>query len=50
LRARLFEAAARAGATLADGGCYACFNGPRLETAAEIRAFIGTAATWSGRH
>ncbi len=39
LRSRLHEAAARAGATLADGGCYACFNGPRLETAAEIRAF-----------
>ena len=40
LRTRLFDAAARAGITLADGGCYACFNGPRLETAAEIRAFI----------
>jgi len=40
LRQRLFDAAARAGAELADGGCYACFNGPRLETAAEIRAFV----------
>lgn len=40
LRNRLLEAAVRVGATFADGGCYACFNGPRLETAAEIRAFI----------
>lgn len=37
LRAQLLAAAASAGMTLFDGGCYACFNGPRLETAAEIR-------------
>ncbi len=40
LRARLLAAGARAGARLADGGCYACFDGPRLETAAEIRSFV----------
>jgi 5'-methylthioadenosine phosphorylase len=40
LRTQLFEAAARARIAVVDGGCYACFNGPRLETAAEIRAFI----------
>jgi 5'-methylthioadenosine phosphorylase len=39
LRERIARAAARAGVAVADGGCYACFNGPRLETAAEIRAF-----------
>ncbi|MEO7135424.1 MAG: S-methyl-5'-thioinosine phosphorylase [Vicinamibacterales bacterium] len=41
LQQRLFQAAADAGVPLSDGGCYACFNGPRLETAAEIRAFAG---------
>lgn len=37
LRARLLTAAADAGITLHDGGTYACTQGPRLETAAEIR-------------
>ncbi len=36
LRARLLEAARAAGHPLIDGGCYACMQGPRLETAAEI--------------
>jgi 5'-methylthioadenosine phosphorylase len=36
LRAALLEAAARCGEPLIDGGVYACTQGPRLETAAEI--------------
>jgi 5'-methylthioadenosine phosphorylase len=36
MRARLLDAAKQAGATLHDGGVYACTQGPRLETAAEI--------------
>jgi 5'-methylthioadenosine phosphorylase len=36
LRERLLQAAARAGETLVDGSVYACMQGPRLETAAEI--------------
>jgi len=36
LRQRLLAAAARLGETLLDGGTYACMQGPRLETAAEI--------------
>lgn len=37
LRSRLLAAAGRAGVTLHDGGTYAATQGPRLETAAEIR-------------
>jgi 5'-methylthioadenosine phosphorylase len=37
LRARLLAAAARAGEEIVDGGVYGCTQGPRLETAAEIR-------------
>ena len=37
LRQRLLEAAAAAGEKIIDGGCYGCTQGPRLETAAEIR-------------
>lgn len=37
LRARILAAAARAGVTAVDGGCYAATQGPRLETAAEVR-------------
>jgi 5'-methylthioadenosine phosphorylase len=40
LRTALLDAAAAIGHEMADRGCYACFNGPRLETAAEIRAFV----------
>lgn len=36
LRAALLAAAARCGEPLVDGGTYACTQGPRLETAAEI--------------
>lgn len=36
LRAALLAAAARCGEPLIDGGVYACTQGPRLETAAEI--------------
>jgi len=38
LRSQLLSAALAAKEQVYDGGCYACFNGPRLETAAEIRA------------
>jgi 5'-methylthioadenosine phosphorylase len=36
LRAMLLEAARAAGEPIVDGGTYACTQGPRLETAAEI--------------
>lgn len=36
LRARILDAAARAGTALVDGGCYGATQGPRLETRAEI--------------
>ena len=36
LRARILQVASSAGHSLIDGGCYACMQGPRLETAAEI--------------
>ena len=36
LRARFLAAASSSGHPLIDGGCYACMQGPRLETAAEI--------------
>jgi len=37
VRQRIIDAAASVGEKVHDGGCYGCFNGPRLETAAEIR-------------
>ena len=37
VRRRLLDAARAAEEEAHNGGCYACFNGPRLETAAEIR-------------
>ncbi|NHA69271.1 S-methyl-5'-thioinosine phosphorylase [Phycicoccus flavus] len=37
LRAEILAAAAAAGHPMVDGGVYACFEGPRFETAAEIR-------------
>ncbi|MCZ8099048.1 MAG: 5'-methylthioadenosine phosphorylase, partial [Burkholderiales bacterium] len=37
IRARLRAAAAAAGEPVAAGACYGCTQGPRLETAAEIR-------------
>lgn len=36
LRARVLEVSRADGHALIDGGCYACMQGPRLETAAEI--------------
>ncbi|MEO8938529.1 MAG: S-methyl-5'-thioinosine phosphorylase [Burkholderiaceae bacterium] len=36
LRARMLMVANKVGHALIDGGCYACMQGPRLETAAEI--------------
>jgi 5'-methylthioinosine phosphorylase len=36
MRGRLLDAAARCGEAVVDGGVYACTQGPRLETAAEI--------------
>ena len=36
LRARVLDVARADGHSLIDGGCYACMQGPRLETAAEI--------------
>ena len=36
LRSRVLEVARVDGHPLIDGGCYACMQGPRLETAAEI--------------
>ena len=37
IRRELLEAAATAGHPVRDGGVYACFEGPRFETRAEIR-------------
>lgn len=37
MRQRLLGAAAGVGEAIVDGGCYGCTQGPRLETAAEIR-------------
>ena len=39
LREHIFEASEKAGITVIRRGTYICVNGPRLETAAEIRAF-----------
>jgi len=36
LRARMMAVANKVGHQVIDGGCYACMQGPRLETAAEI--------------
>lgn len=37
VRAAILRAVEKAGETAHADGCYGCFNGPRLETAAEIR-------------
>ncbi|MDO4905829.1 MAG: S-methyl-5'-thioinosine phosphorylase [Lautropia sp.] len=39
LRQLLLEAARLQGETLIDGGCYGCTQGPRFESAAEVRRF-----------
>jgi len=41
IRAKLLSAAARASVVVVDGGVYGCTQGPRLETAAEIRRMEG---------
>lgn len=48
LRARLLAAAAHAGVEALDGGCYAATQGPRLETAAEIRRLARDGCTLVG--
>jgi 5'-methylthioadenosine phosphorylase len=42
MRRKLIDAAKASKIALKDGGVYICTNGPRLETAAEIKAF----ASW----
>ena len=41
MRARLLASAAQSGIPLLDGGVYACTQGPRLESSAEIRRLEG---------
>ena len=48
LRMRLLEAARICGEPLSDGGVYACTQGPRLETAAEIERLARDGATMVG--
>ncbi len=48
LRRRLLAAAARCGEAVVDGGVYACTQGPRLETAAEIDRLERDGATLVG--
>ncbi|MFN7572505.1 MAG: S-methyl-5'-thioinosine phosphorylase [Betaproteobacteria bacterium] len=48
LRARLLGAAQACGEAIVDGGVYACAQGPRLETAAEIERFARDGADLVG--
>lgn len=48
LRRLLIAAAGRAGVDVVDGGCYGATQGPRLETAAEIRRLEGDGCTLVG--
>ncbi|MCC7549329.1 MAG: S-methyl-5'-thioinosine phosphorylase [Burkholderiales bacterium] len=48
LRTRFLEAARAAGEPVVDGGVYACSQGPRLETAAEIDRMEGDGADMVG--
>ncbi len=48
MRTLLFDAAQDAGVAVIESGTYVCTNGPRLETAAEIRAFAGWGADMVG--
>lgn len=48
LRAELLAAAARADQPLRDGGVYACFEGPRFESPAEIRLAALAGGTVAG--
>jgi len=47
-RESLLHAAARAGVACVDGGCVAVTQGPRLETAAEIRRLVNDGASLVG--
>lgn len=42
VRKAVLDAAHTLGESVRDGGCYLCFDGPRYETAAEVRLF----ASW----
>ncbi|MDO5531399.1 S-methyl-5'-thioinosine phosphorylase [Sutterella sp.] len=44
----LVRAARRTGNTIVEGGCYACTQGPRLETAAEVQRFARDGANVIG--
>lgn len=44
MRSRIIEAGRRSGVSLVNAATYVCVNGPRLETAAEIRTF----SLWGG--
>lgn len=48
VREMLITAAARADVAVHDGGCYGVTQGPRLETAAEIRRLAGDGCTLVG--
>jgi len=48
LRERIFAASEKAGIGIIRKGAYICVNGPRLETAAEIRAFSSLGADMVG--
>lgn len=48
LRRRLLVAAEQAGVTVSDGGCVAVTQGPRLETAAEVRRLARDGCTLVG--
>ncbi len=48
MRKNVAAAAASAGAAFINSGVYVCTNGPRLETAAEIRTFSGWGADMVG--
>ncbi|MGL4766501.1 MAG: S-methyl-5'-thioinosine phosphorylase [Formosimonas sp.] len=48
VRAQLLRAAQTAGQTVVDGGVYACTNGPRLETRAEVKRMVNDGASLVG--
>jgi len=48
LRREILDAASAAGESVADGGVYACFEGPRFESPAEIRMVAAMGAAVVG--
>ena len=48
LRRLLLAAGKQAGIVLLDGGCYGCTQGPRFETAADIRKLVADGCTLVG--